>query len=698
MSNKLKALFEPKSIALIGASSKEFSIGNVIIKNLIHYKYKGPIYPVNPKEDKIRGLKAYKSILDIPGEVELVHIVIPPPYVPQEVENCGLKGVKAIIINTAGFKEMGEEGLALEIDFLARAKKYNIRIFGPNCQGIINSDPDLQAYCNFTFTYFKPGSISIVAQSGGVGAIIMQVLHDMGIGMRLYASNGNASDISIPEIIRFYGDDEKTKVIILYIESLSDTKEFMDVATEVAAKKPILAISAGRTEKGAAASKSHTGGLAGGITMELIFQKAGILSFSNLEEICHAAVAFSSQPIPKGKNVGMITNTGGPAIIATDELVSGGMSLPPLSKTAIRNLKVTMLDAASINNPLDVVATAGASHFKSAIEIMMKEEQIDSIYLTFVTPPFVDCVSVAKEISAISQMQKKPIVCNYITDKKNWKETTAILDEGGIPCFDYPETAAKALVALSKYNDLRTREKGTVIRFENNKGGVDKAKAKIIFAAAKNANKEVLSASEVYQILEAYNIPIARWAVADSVEDAVTKAEAIGYPIVIKADSENIIHKSDVGGVFVNITNSEDARNVVQLMKSKFNYPDLKFFIQECLNERLELIIGVKAEEGLGHLIMFGMGGIMVEVYKDVVFKIAPLTDVDTKDMLQNIKSAVLLNDFRGKRGINKEGVMEILQRISALVTDFPDIKELDLNPIFANTKRVCAVDARIII
>ena len=691
--NDIKAFFEPRSIALIGASVKELSIGNVIIKNLLHYGFTGPVYPINPKVDEIRGLKAYPSILDVPGEVDLVHIVIPPPFVPEEVENCGKKGVKVIIINTAGFKEMGAEGQALEDDFLARAKKYGIRIIGPNCQGTINSDPKFKAYCNFTFTYYKPGTISIVAQSGGVGALIMQALYDMEIGMRLYASNGNGSDVSISEIIRYYGEDEQTKVIILYLESLSNTKEFMDVAMQVAAKKPILAISAGRTEKGAAASKSHTGGLSGGITMELIFQKAGILSFASLEEVCHAAIAFSSQPIPNGNNVGMITNTGGPAIIGTDELVSCGLTIPPLSEKAKSELKLTMLEAASINNPLDVVATAGASHFKSAIEVMMSEEQIGGIYLTFVTPPFVDCVSVAKEIAEISKKQIKPIVCNYITDKQNWGETSKILNEGGIPCFDYPETAAKALSALARYNTIRSKKKGTVKTFQD----IDKNKAQAIFNSVKEQHKEVLTAKDVYEILEAYKIPTAKWSIAKTIDEAVSEAEKIGYPLVIKADSEKIIHKSDVGGVAVNIKNSEEVRSVIQKMQANLQQPDLKFFIQEFLAESRELIIGVKEEEGLGHLIMFGMGGIMVEVYKDVIFKIAPVTDTEANEMLANIKSSVLLNDFRGKKGINKEKVIEILQRISSLVNDFPEIKELDLNPIFANEKRACVVDARII-
>ncbi len=370
------------------------------------------------------------------------------------------------------------------------------------------------------------------------------------------------------------------------------------------------------------------------------------------------------------------------------------MTIPPLSDKAKADLKLTMLEAASINNPLDVVATAGAAHFKSAIEVMMHEPGIDSIYLTFVTPPFVDCVNVAKEMAAISKQQFKPIVCNYITDKENWKETSAILNKGGIPCFDYPETAARALSALVDYNEIRTKEKGSIRAFAD----VDYDKVKSIISTAKTNKKEVLTAADVYQILEAYHIPIAKWSIAQNIEEAVAEAEKIGFPLVIKADSENIIHKSDIGGVAINIKNADEVRAVVSNMQQKLQQPDLKFFIQEFLPESRELIIGVKEEEGLGHLIMFGMGGVMVEVYKDVVFKIAPITDVDATEMLKGIKSAALLDDFRGKKRIDKDKVVEILRRISALVIDFPEIKELDLNPVLANAERICAVDARIIL
>jgi acetyltransferase len=693
MSQSLDPLFRPNAVALIGASAKELSIGNVIIKNLLHYGYKGPIYPVNPKVDEIRGLKAYPSIMDIPGKVDLAHIVIPPSFVPEEVENCGKKGVRAIIVNTAGFREMGAEGLALENDFLSRAKHYGIRIFGPNCQGIINSDPALRAYCNFTFTFPDPGYISIVAQSGGVGAVIMQAFYDLGIGIRMYASNGNGSDVSIPEIIRYYGSDEGTRAIILYVESLDNPREFMEVAAAVSANKPVLAMTAGRTDKGAEASRSHIGGLAGSISMVQIFKKTGILSFTNQEDLCHAAVAFASQPVPKGNKVGIITNTGGPSVIAIDELVSCGLEIPPLSEKAAKELKGTMLESASIHNPLDVVATAGASHFKSALEVFMKEDQFDSIYVNFVTPPFVDCDSVARELAAFSMAHVKPVVCNYMTNKKRWESTTKILKDGGIPCFDFAETAARALSALVRYQKIRSGKKGNVKIFRD----VNSELVREILQNAKDKGTEVLSAFEVYSILEAFRIPVAPWRIATSPEEIVSAATGIGYPVVIKADSEKIIHKSDVGGVAVNIRNEDEAKEAAEKMYLKLGH-DIRFFVQKYMPAGIELIIGAKFEKGVGHLIMFGLGGIFVEIMKDVAFTICPATDTEAQELMNSLKAAPLINGFRGNKGINRDKAAEIIQRVSMLVGEFPEIMELDLNPLIASGENIYSVDARIIL
>lgn len=695
--HELDSLFKPKSIAIIGASTKELSIGNVIIKNLLHYGYKGPIYPINPKEPEVRGLKAYPTIFDVPHDIDAAHVIVPSKLVPQIIEDCGKKGIKSVIINSAGFSEMGEEGMALQNAFLAKAKEYGVRIFGPNCQGIINADPAYKAYCDFTFTFPKPGSISIVALSGGVGAFIMQSLFDLDIGMRMYASNGNACDVSISDVVEYYGEDEGTKAVILYTEGFSNPKEFMDVAKIVAKKKPILAMKAGRTEEGAKAAASHTGSLAGvDIATELIFEKTGMLSFNNEEEMCQTAMAFATQPIPKGNKVGIITNTGGPAVIATDELVSAGMKIPALSAKAIAILKETMLPEASINNPIDVVATGGGQHFRSALDVLMDEDGIDAIYINFVTAPFTDTDEVARQIVEVSKMQKKPIVCNFMTNlsMERYQATTKIMKDGGVPCYAFPTTAAKALGALFRYHKVKTRNIGEAKIFTD----VKKSEAeKLLSHSLKGDGVGVfLSSSQVYTLLSLYGIPVADWRISSTVEDAVKAAAEIGFPVVVKADAESLVHKSDMGGVAINLKNAEDVRTVIEKMKGKFNAPDLKFFIQKFLPGGRELIAGVSAKKDLGHLIMFGLGGIYVEVLKDVVFKIAPVTEVEAKEMLSSIKATKLLDGVRGEKAIHKASVIEIIQRVSQLVTDFPMIQEMDLNPIMAFEDKAFVVDARI--
>jgi len=692
---ELDALFKPHSIAIIGASQKELSIGNVILKNLLHYGYTGDIYPINPKITELRGLQVYPTIFEVPGDIDLAHVIIPAALVPQTIEDCGKRGIKAVIINSAGFSEMGEEGMALQNEFLSVAKKYGIRIFGPNCQGIINTDPQLRAYCDFTFTFPKPGNISIVALSGGVGAFIMQSLFDLDIGMRLYASNGNACDVSIPDVIRYYGYDDDTKAIILYTEGLSNPREFMEVARAVTKKKPILAMKSGRTEEGAKAAASHTGSLAGvDISTELIFEKTGILAFNNEEDLCQVAMAFATQPFPKGNRVGIITNTGGPAVIATDELVSAGLRLPALTEKAKTILRETLLPEASIGNPIDVVATGGGKHFRSALDVLMDEDEIDSIYINFVTAPFTDTNDVARNIVEVSRQRRKPIVCNFMTNMslERFRETAMILKEGGVPCYSFPTTAAKALGALYRYSKTRARIIGDAKNFQD----VDKKKAEVILSRAEKEGNEYLSADRVYEILASYGIPVASWWLANDIDEAVNAAQSIGYPVVLKAEAPSIIHKSDMGGVTINLKNETELTAAAEKMSANFGIKDLKFLVQKFLPGGKELIAGVSTKPGLGHLIMFGLGGIYVEVLKDVVFKIAPVTELEAKEMLSSIKASKLLDGVRGEKGINKEMAVDIIQRVSQLVTDFPQIREMDMNPIIALHNKVFVVDARI--
>jgi len=689
----LDSLFRPKSVAIIGASTKDLSIGNRVIKNLVDFEFKGPIYPINPKADEVRGIKAYKSIMDCPDGIDVVHMVIPAKFVPQATEDCGKKGVKNIIINSGGFSEIGPEGEAIEKDFLARAKKYGIRMFGPNCQGIINSDPDIRAYCNFTFTQPDVGFISIVALSGGVAEVIHQGFSEMGIGTRIYASNGNACDVTIPEIIRYLGDDEGTRVIVTYVEGLRDPETFMAVAKEVAAKKPVLAMKAGRTMEGAKAAASHTGGLAKeDIATDLIFKKAGILSFRDEGELIQAAAAFATQPIPKGNRVGIITNTGGPAVIATDILVADGLELPPLSEKTKNLLKEKLYPEATVSNPVDVLATGNAQHYRVCLDAMMDDDNFDCVYVNFVTPFFVDTDSIAKEIAEVNKQQRKPIVCNLMTDKRQWTETVKILQEGGVPCFSLPGVAARAMTALVRYHNIRSREVVQPTTFSD----VDQAMGKEIISKAKQAGRNILSATEVYDILTAYKIPVANWRIAGNAKEAEKAASELGFPVVVKADSATIVHKSDMGGVAVNLMDGDAVKSVVTEMEQNLAADDLKFFVQKHMPEGQEVILGAKAEEGLGHLIMFGMGGIYVEVLKDVVFDITPVSASEAHDMISSIKMAPLLEGVRGKKGVDQRALAELIQRLSQLVTDLADINEMDLNPVIAYEDSVFAVDARI--
>ncbi|HEY46123.1 MAG: CoA-binding protein [Anaerolineae bacterium SM23_ 63] len=689
----LDALFRPKSVAVIGASTKELSIGNRIVKNLIEFGFKGSIYPISLKADEILGIKAYQSILDVPSDVDVVHMVIPSKFVPQAIDECGDKGVKFVILNGGGFAEVGPEGAAIQEDCLAKAKKHGIRIFGPNCQGIINTDPDVRAYCNFTFTRPDPGSISMVALSGGVAETIHQAFSEMGIGTRMYASNGNACDITIPEILSYYGDDDGTRVILLYVEGLRDPEMFLEVAREVAAKKPILAMKAGRTEEGAKAAASHTGGLAKeDLATDLIFEKTGILSFKDEVELCQAAVAFSSQPIPTGNRVGMITNTGGPAVIATDVLVNAGLKIPPLSEKAEMILREKLFPEATVGNPIDVLATAGGEQFRAALDVVMEEDQINSVYLNFVTPFFVDAESIAREIVEVNNQKRKPIICNLMTDKRQWAGTVEILKAGGVPNFSFPSTAAKVLTALTNYNEIRTREIGEARTFKD----ANREKAEVILQKALETGREFISTAEVYEILNAYRIPVADWRIAADAAEAVSAATEINFPVVVKADSESIIHKSDVGGVAVDLRDSDSVRSVVEEMEKRLTAEELKFLIQKYLPGGKELIIGAKAEEGLGHIVMFGMGGIYVEIMKDVSYKLTPVTTVEAQEMISSLQAAPLLKGVRGEKGIYEDGIIEIIQRLSQMVSECPVIEELDLNPVIAYEDQVFVVDARI--
>jgi acetyltransferase len=685
-------LFSLRSIAVLGPSSRKLQLGNRVIRNLQEYGFKGPIYPIDPNASRVRGLQAYPSLLDVPTDVDVAYLVLPARSVPGAIEDCGQKGVKFVILGRGGFAETGPEGAALQEESLSIAGQHGIRIFGPNGQGIINSDPEVQAYLNFANARPEAGHISIIAVSGGMGEVILQAFVDLGAGIRLYASNGNACDVTIPDILEYYGDDDGTRVIVLYLEGVREPKHFMEVARRVSAKKPVLVMKAGRTEQGAKAAASQTGGLAGAdLTSDLIFEKSGILSFRDEGELCQAAAALASQPVPRGNGVGLITNSGGPAIISTDIIAGAGLDIPPLSEGASAILKQKLRPEASIHNPVDVLPGADAAQWRAALDVLMDDEPIDSVLINFVTPFFVDTESVAREIAEVSRQGLKPVVCNLMTDRRKWAGVVRILKEAGVPCYGFPGTAAKALVALTRYREIRSREAGKVRTFDD----VHRDQAADIILKAQKDGREMLSAAEAYGILAAYGFPVAGWRIAEDPGLAAGVAVELGFPVVLKADSESVVHKSDVSGVVVDLRDGDSVRLAAQEMQSRLGR-DFRFFVQEYLPGGMEIIVGAKAEQGIGHLIMFGLGGIHVEIFKDVVFRLTPVTDGEAWDILASIKAASLLTGVRGQAGVDRVGIVDILVRLSQLVAEHPAIEELDLNPIIAFQDRVCVVDARI--
>ncbi len=688
----LDALFKPKSVAIVGASNNPFSIGHIVMQNLIDHDFKGPIFPVNPKSKYIKSYKAYPSVSAIPDEVDLVNISIKNTIVPAVLEDCGQKGVKFAIVHTAGFKEVGKEGLALEKQIVEIAHKHGMRIFGPNSQGIQNSDPEVSVYANFTFVPMSAGNISIVAQSGGVGETLKLHLYRIGMGIRMYSSFGNEADVNMNEIIDYYGQDEETKAIMVHIETLKDPAGFLEVASRVTQKKPILALKSGKTPEGVKAVASHTGSMIEQDTLaDAIFEKSGVLRFHTQEEMIEAAVSFANQPVPPGDRVCIVTNTGGPAIIAVDECMAAGLKLAELSPQTKDTLKQIVFQEAIVSNPVDVVATAGAEQYGGTVEALLADPNIDSLLLVFVTAPFVDCEGIARKIGELGKTSPKPIVCQVITIEK-WQEVIRLIRESGIPVYDFAESAAKSLSAMTRYGSFLKKETPVYV-YEKCTCDRDKAGRILENFSGKDM---FLPQADVFDLLDSYGIPTVKTVKIKEKAELEPAAEKIGFPVVLKVDAEEIVHKTDAGGVELDIKDTEALLAAFEEMSEKFKTHKPDFILQKYEEAGKEVIIGAKRQTGIDPMIMFGLGGVFVETLKDVQFRLAPLTKNQAVDMMRSIKGYPILEGTRGERGVDFEALADILIRFSQLVLDFPEIDEFDLNPVLAIETRAVVVDARL--
>lgn len=672
----LDALFKPRAIAIIGASNNPYSIGNIVIRNLLEYKFQGPIFPINPKGGHIQCLKAYRSILEVPDEIDLVNISVQYKLIPKVIEDCGKKGVKFAIVHSAGFKEVGEEGIRREREMVELAHSFGMRVFGPNSQGVQNADPAISAYANFTFVPMKPGNVSIVAQGGGMGELLKLHLHRVGLGHRMYASYGNECDLTMPEILEYYGQDEGTRVIMMQIESFKDPKKFLEVASRITPHKPILAIKAGRTKEGSVAVSSHTGTLVDQAAMaKALFQKAGVVDFVDSDEMIKTAIAMSMQPIPKGKRIGIITNTGGPGIQAVDTSVDNGLELSRWSEAGRQRLAQSLYAEASLGNPVDVVATAGPDHFHAAVDTLLHEESVDMAMVYFVTAPFVDLPAIATRIKEATTNADKPVVCVVCTIDK-WAGLIHQLRESGIPVYDFAEDAARSLAGMARYHALRSRPAGEL---PHTKGR--EAAAKIV--APYEGKDTYMSQLHAFDLLHCYGIGVPRRAPVHAKNDLAAAADKVGFPCVLKVDSTAVVHKSEAGGVVLDIADARGLSVAFENVQSRFG-ASVPMLLLEQKPQGREVIVGATEAPGLGSLVMFGLGGIFVEVMKDVVFSVAPLTDREGDEMMQGIRASAVLEGVRGQEGIDRDALRDLLVRVSALVADFPNLVEMDLNPVIA--------------
>jgi len=686
----LDGLFKPRGIAVVGASANPYSIGHIVIKNLSAYGYKGPIFPINPKGGHIRSFKAFKSVLDVPDVIDLVNISVKHSLVPAVLEECGKKGVKFAIVHTAGFKEVGEEGIRREREMVELAHSYGMRLFGPNSQGIQNADPEVSVYANFTFVPMKPGNISIIAQGGGMGEMLKLHLHNVGLGHRMYCSYGNECDLSMPEILDYYGQDEGTRVIMMQTESFKDPAAFLEVASRITPKIPILAIKAGRTREGSVAVSSHTGTLVDQARMaSAMYQKTGVVEFHDTDEMIKAAIAFSTQEPPRGRRIGMITNTGGPGIQAVDESVDRGLELATWSEEGRAKLAENLYAEASLGNPVDVVATANADHFHATVETLLAEEGTDMVLVFFVTAPFTDTEAIARRIKEAADESDKPVVVVVET----YSEFYGLIDklrQSDLPVYEFAEDGARALAAMYRYAELRDREVEAPPEIE-----VDRPGAEEILRGYEGRDI-YLPQADAFAVLAAYGIPAPKVRVLSGSEDLEAAAAEVGFPCVLKVDSAEVIHKSDEGGVVLDIEDREALAKAFAELAGRFPAADTAFILQEQMAAGREIIIGATESEGLGHLVMFGLGGIMVEVMRDVAFALAPLSRPEARTLIREIQGFPILEGVRGEPGADLETIEDLLLRVSRLVADNPSITELDLNPILATPDGACAVDVRL--
>lgn len=697
----LDPVFSPRSVAVVGASRNRESIGFALIHNLVVSEFQGAIFPVNPHATAIHSLKSYPSLLDVPDEVDLAVISVPKNVVLSVVDQCIEKGVGGIVVITAGFSETGEDGAAVEREIRDRVRQAGIRMIGPNCMGVINADPEVSLNATFAPTPARRGTIGFVSQSGALGVAILNVAADLGIGLTQFASMGNKADVSGNDLLEYWEHDEDTHVIAMYLESFGNPRRFTEIAKRVGHRKPILVVKSGRTAEGARAATSHTGAIAGtDVTVSAFLEQCGVLRANTIEELFDVAQALDRCPLPRGDRVAIVTNAGGPAIMATDACVNSGLAIAELSENTQDRLRSFLPAEASVANPVDMIASADPESYEKATAAVLDDDGVDLILAINVTPLLSDPRDVMASIAEVGCKpgQDKPVLAVMMATEDFYAEVKK--QEHLPPVYRFPESAARAMSMLCRYAAWRRRPaEDAVPELEAD----EKSVAEILdrHVDSLDAPEVYLPPEDVFRILEAYRIPLAAWRVVDSRDEAVDSAREIGFPLVVKAVAEDLIHKSDVGAVRVGIEDEDELKDVLESMGqsvSDAGHSVDGWLLQEMVTEGHEVIFGITTDPRFGPLLMFGLGGRYVEVFQDVRFGVTPLSAAEAKDMVTGIQGFKLLEGVRGDAPADLDVLVEILLRLAQLAQRHPRIRELDINPFLAagDRDRAKVVDARI--
>ncbi len=682
-------------MAIIGASRKEGSLGKMFVEAILRMQYKGDIYPINPKADFINNIKVYPNLDALPEKPDMAVILLSYQYVLPTMEALGNAGIKDVVVISAGFKEVGGDGLEREKQLLEIGNKYKMNILGPNCMGIFNTDPEFSFNGTFSPTLPHPGNVAYISQSGALGVAVLELNAHSDLGFSVFVSTGNKADISDNDVLEFLAEDGNTKVVTMYLESIDQPRAFMNISRKLSAHKPVLTVKAGRTDAGHKAASSHTGALANPEhIMDGFLKQCGIIRMDSLEELFDAARALDLQPLPRGKRVAVITNAGGPGILASDAIERAGLELASFAENTISRLKEILPAEAATANPVDMIASANEDTYKQALEIILADGQVDSVLLIIVKPPV---NSTPKGIISALEDQllatNKTVIPVLMADRD---ETFGLdkLKKLKLPVFSYPESAVKALATMGRYQQIQNQLSG--------EASIQTESANLSVPLVPALNSQQTEISDIFKLLAKYDIPTAKHIISTELDKILQFHKTVNGPIVLKTANAQIIHKSDEGMLKLNMNNAANItaafNDIATKISSKLE-PGTKplFLAQKQLNMGIELVLGGKYDEQFGAVLMVGFGGIFIEVLKDVVFRVAPLDENQAMEMLNELIAQPLLDGFRGQPKVDRKVFAKTISRFSHLLYDHPELMEMDLNPLIWSEESATAVvvDAR---